>query len=103
LVSGAISMRAGFWYAIVLYVLAVVPTWLVVVYPRSTFMTKLLAPLPEHQCVFIYLLGMIATFVYSAPAWGRTKAHPIGANVTIALPRGCPLHVAGWVVGRSVC
>jgi 4-hydroxybenzoate polyprenyltransferase len=102
LVSGAISMRAGFWYAIVLYVLAVVPTWLVVVYPRSSFMAKLTAPLPEHQCVFIYLLGMIATFVYSAPAWGRTKAHPIGANVTIAIPRGCLLKVAGWSMVASV-
>lgn len=102
LVSGAISMRAGFWYAIVLYVLAVVPTWLVVTYPRSSFLAKLTAPLPEHQCVFIYLAGMIATFVYSAPAWGRTKAHPIGANVTIAIPRGCLLKVAGWSMVASV-
>ena len=76
LVSGAISMRAGFWFSIVLYVLAVVPTWLVVIYPRTTFMEKLTAPLSEHQCAFIYLAGMIATFVYSAPAWGRTKATP---------------------------
>jgi 4-hydroxybenzoate polyprenyltransferase len=102
LVSGAISMRAGYWFSIVLYVLAVVPTWLVVTYPRSSLLEKLTAPLTEHQCVFIYLAGMIATFVYSAPAWGRTKAHPIGANVTIAIPRGCLLKVAGWSMVASV-
>ena len=102
LVSGAISMRAGFWYSIVLYVLAVVPTWLVVVHPRDSLAEKLFAPLPEHQCILIYVLGMLATFVYSAPAWGRTKAHAIGANMTIAIPRGCLLKVAGWSMVASV-
>jgi len=95
-------MRAGFWYSIVLYVLAVVPTWLVVVHPRDSLAEKLFAPLPEHQCIVIYVLGMLATFVYSAPAWGRTKAHAIGANVTIAIPRGCLLKVAGWSMVASV-
>ena len=32
------------------------------------------------------------------PAFGRTKAHPIGANLTIAIPRGCLLKVAGWTM-----
>ena len=40
----------------------------------------------------------ISTFVYSVPALGRTKAHPIGANLTIAIPRGCLLKVAGWTM-----
>jgi 4-hydroxybenzoate polyprenyltransferase len=102
LVSGVISMQAGWWYSIVLYVLAVVPTWLVVIYPRNSFQEKLFAPLTEHQCAFIYLAGMIATFVYSAPAWGRTKAHPFGANLTIAIPRGCLLKVAGWSMVGSI-
>src|SRR5881628_3163808 len=52
LVSGAISMRAGWWYSMVLYVLAVAPTWLVVTYPRSALSEKLFAPLHEHQCIF---------------------------------------------------
>lgn len=102
LVAGTISMRAGFWYAIILYTLAVLPTWLVVIYPRNGFTEKLFAPLPEHQCLFIYVLGMLATFIYSAPAWGRTKAHAIGANLTIAIPRGCLLKVAGWSMVASV-
>ena len=41
---------------------------------------------------------MIFTFMYSAPAFGRTKKHPIGANLTIAIPRGCLLKVAGWTM-----
>ena len=37
LITGEISMRSGFWYAIALYVAAVVPTWLVVTWPSATF------------------------------------------------------------------
>ena len=102
LVTGAIAMRAGWWFSLALYILAVAPTWLVVTYPRSSLSEKLFAPLSEHQCLVIYVLGMIATFVYSAPAWGRTKAHPLGANLTIAIPRGCLLKVAGWSMVASV-
>src|SRR5882724_5785120 len=51
-----------------------------------------------HECIAIYLIAFISTFVYSVPALGRTKAHPIGANLTIAIPRGCLLKVAGWAM-----
>ena len=102
LVTGVIAMNAGWWYSIVLYAAAVVPTWIVVVHPRNSFAEKFFAPLSEHQCIAIYILGMLATFIYSAPAWGRTKAHPIGANLTIAVPRGCLLKVAGWSMVASV-
>lgn len=102
LVTGAISMKAGWRFSLVLYVLAVLPTWLVVIYPRTALSEKLFAPLADHQCFAIYILGMLATFIYSAPSWGRTKAHPILANVTIAIPRGCLLKVAGWSMVGSV-
>ncbi len=102
LVTGAISMRAGYLYSLVLYALAVIPTWLVVVYPYTTVAQKLFAPLHMHQCAVIYILGMIFTFVYSAPGLGRTKSHWLGANVTIAIPRGCLLKVAGWSMVASV-
>jgi 4-hydroxybenzoate polyprenyltransferase len=46
----------------------------------------------------MYLAAFIATFIYSVPAFGRTKAHPLGANITIAIPRGCLLKVAGWTM-----
>ena len=43
LVAGAISMRAGWWYAMALYAAAVLPTWLVVVYPATSFGERFLA------------------------------------------------------------
>ena len=103
LVTGEISMRDAWLFTWVMYVLAIVPTWLVVVYPYTTWGAKFLAPLPAHECFFIYIVGMIFTFIYSAPAFGRTKRHAIGANVTIAIPRGCLLKVAGWtMVARAL-
>ena len=111
--SGKISMRAAWNYSIVLYLAAVLPTWLVVIYPAHTLLERLTVPDGIHaslagaggwlgalalwHAVFvIYVLGMIFTFVYSAPGLGRTKSHAIGANVTIAIPRGMLLKVAGW-------
>lgn len=102
LVTGAISVRAAFWYSIVLYAVAVVPTWLVVAWPAESVADKALAPLRLHQCFSIFVAGMLFTFVYSAPAWGRTKANAFLANLTIAVPRGCLLKVAGWSMVASV-
>jgi 4-hydroxybenzoate polyprenyltransferase len=102
LITGEISMAAGFWYSIALYAAAVVPTWLVVTWPATTLAEKLTAPFPLHQCFFIFVAGMIFTFVYSAPALGRTKADAFLANLTIAIPRGCLLKVAGWSMVASV-
>jgi 4-hydroxybenzoate polyprenyltransferase len=81
-----------------LYALGTIPTWLVVIHPYTTWTQKLFAPLSWHECFFIYVVALISTFVYSVPAFGRTKAHPIGANLTIAIPRGCLLKVAGWTM-----
>jgi 4-hydroxybenzoate polyprenyltransferase len=102
LVTGAISMRAGFWYAIALYVAAVLPTWLVVPWPAISVTERLLAPPSLHQCFWVFLAGMVFTFVYSAPALGRTKADTFLANLTIAVPRGCLLKVAGWSMVASI-
>jgi 4-hydroxybenzoate polyprenyltransferase len=96
LVTGAIGIRAAWWGAVVLYAVAVVPTWLVVIWPAETLAGKLAAPPLAHECFFIFLLGMLFTFAYSAPAFGRTKANAFLANLTIAIPRGCLLKVAGW-------
>lgn len=96
LVTGEISLRGAWIFTWVFYALAMIPTWAVVVYPYSTLAQKIFAPLKDHECFFIYLAGMIFTFIYSAPQLGRTKSHAILANVTIAIPRGCLLKVAGW-------
>jgi len=102
LVTGAISLRAGWWFAIVLYVAAVLPTWLVVPWPVTSLATRLAAPSALHQCFYLFVAGMVFTFVYSAPAFGRTKADAFLANLTIAIPRGCLLKVAGWSMVASV-
>ena len=81
-----------------MYALGLIPTWLVVVYPFTTWSDKFHAPLSAHECFFIYFIAFISTFVYSVPALGRTKAHPLGANLTIAIPRGLLLKVAGWTM-----
>jgi len=98
LVTGELTIRQAWVFSWILYALAIVPTWWVVVYPYTTWPAKFFAPLSQHECFFIYIAGMLFTFIYSAPALGRTKKHPIGANLTIAIPRGCLLKVAGWTM-----
>jgi 4-hydroxybenzoate polyprenyltransferase len=44
---------------------------------------------------------MIATYIYSMPPL-RTKKRGIWANVTIAIPRGVLLKVAGWSAVKTV-
>jgi len=102
LVTGAISIAGAWRLSAVLYVLAVLPTWLVVVPVPGSLALALSAPLARHQCFFLFAAGMLFTFMYSAPAFGRTKAHPFLSNLTIAIPRGCLLKVAGWSMVGSV-
>jgi 4-hydroxybenzoate polyprenyltransferase len=96
--ADALTMRQAWAFTWIMYALGLVPTWLVVVHPFTTWDSKFLAPLAWHECFFIYFAAFISTFIYSVPAFGRTKAHPIGANLTIAIPRGCLLKVAGWTM-----
>jgi 4-hydroxybenzoate polyprenyltransferase len=98
LVTGELSLRQAWIFTWIMYALGTIPTWLVVPYPYTTWQQKLFAPIGEHECFFIYLIALVATFIYSVPALGRTKAHPLGANITIAIPRGCLLKVAGWTM-----
>ena len=102
LVTGAISMRAGYIFSLILYAAAILPTWLVVIHPHVTLAGKITAPLRFHECTMVYVIGLLFTFIYSAPAFGRTKKHGIWANITIAVPRGCLLKVAGWSMVASV-
>jgi len=102
LVTGALSIRDAWRFSWIFYAVALVPTWLVVPYPYATFHDKLTAPVSAHQCFFIYLAGLLFTFVYSAPALGRTKTRGMLANLTIAVPRGVLLKVAGWAMVARV-
>jgi 4-hydroxybenzoate polyprenyltransferase len=96
LVRGELTLRQAWTFTVVCYALAIVPTWLVVVYPYNHWTEKLFAPLKFHECFFIYLAGMLFTLMYSVPAFGRTKRKGMLANWTIAIPRGMLLKVAGW-------
>ena len=102
LVTGAISMREGYLLSLVLYAAAILPTWLVVIYPYTGLTAKLTAPWYHHECALVYLIGLLFTFIYSAPALGRTKRHGMWANVTIAVPRGMLLKVAGWSTVKTI-
>ena len=95
--SGASAWRLTGW----LYALALVPVWWIVIPSNGGFADRALAPLARHQCFVLFLGGFLATLVYSVPAFGRTKRFGLWANVTIALPRGCWLKVAGWTLVAS--
>ncbi|HYX19417.1 MAG TPA: UbiA family prenyltransferase, partial [Thermoanaerobaculia bacterium] len=102
LVTGEIGIRRAWAAAAVLYVLSIVPTWLVVPYPYERLAARLTAPIHLHAAFFIYLVGALATFVYSFRAFGRSKRHWFWANFTIAVTRGGLLKVAGWSFVASV-
>jgi len=102
LVRGEISIGAAWAVAAVLYVIAILPPWLVVPYPYHSFAERLAAPIHLHAAFFIYSIGALATFVYSFPSFGRSKRHWFWANFTIAVTRGGLLKVAGWSFVASV-
>ncbi len=101
LVTGEAAVRSAWRLAWGLYVLAMVPTWWIVVPALPGVAARARAPLPMHQCFFLFLGGLVATLVYSVPAFGRTKRLGVWANVTIAIPRGTLLKVAGWTLVAS--
>lgn len=102
LVTGALSLKEAWGFTWIFYALALIPTWLVVPYPYVTLHEKLNAPVAHHQTFFIYLAGLLATFIYSAPQLGRTKVRGMAANLTIAIPRGILLKVAGWAMVAGI-
>jgi 4-hydroxybenzoate polyprenyltransferase len=102
LVTGAVPIPTAWTVAAFLYVAAIGPTWLVVPYPYQSLADRMRAPLHLHAAFFIYCIGALATFVYSFPAFGRSKRHWFWANFTIAVTRGGLLKVAGWSFIASV-
>ncbi|HEV8268663.1 MAG TPA: UbiA family prenyltransferase [Thermoanaerobaculia bacterium] len=101
LVTGEASIASAWRLTWILYVLALLPTWWIVVPAVRGFTARATAPLASHQCVFLFLGGFLSTLVYSMPAFGRTKRLGVWANVTIAIPRGGLLKVAGWTLVAS--
>ena len=61
----------------------------------------LTAPGSRRECFVIVAVATFFTWIYSAPPL-RTKRHGIWANVTIAIPRGLLLKVAGWSAVKTI-
>lgn len=101
LVTGETTEPSAWRLTWLLYLLAFVPTWWIVVPPLPGFLARALASLGMHECFFLYFAGLVFTLVYSLPSFGRTKRRGFWANVTIAIPRGGLLKVAGWTMVAS--
>ena len=86
--SGRLSNRAGVDVHGDHYTLTLVLAWLV-------------APGGRHECFWIVLVAIVATYIYSVPPL-RTKQYGLWANITIAVPRGVLLKVAGWSAVKTV-
>lgn len=81
--SGLITIPQAYRFTIAAYVLALALAWAV-----------------NIQCFVLAAIAAFFTWVYSAPPF-RTKRDAILANVTIAIPRGVMLKVAGWSMVKS--
>ena len=80
--SGRLSMGEAWVITLVSFAAAFVLAWFV-------------APGGRHECFWMVVAAAVITTLYSVPPF-RTKRLGIWANVTIAIPRGVLLKVAGW-------
>lgn len=86
--SGRLTIGEAWAFTVVTYALTLILAWLV-------------APGGRHECFWIVLAAVVMTYIYSVPPL-RTKRLGIWANVTIAIPRGVLLKVAGWSAVKTV-
>lgn len=86
--SGRLDLRSARVFTAAMYLAAVVLAWFV-------------QPDGRHECFWIVVAAAVITVVYSVPPF-RTKRLGIWANVTIAVPRGVLLKVAGWSAVKTI-
>jgi 4-hydroxybenzoate polyprenyltransferase len=86
--SGRLTVPQVWWFTNITYALALVLAWLV-------------APGGRHECFWLVTIAVVCTYIYSVPPL-RTKRLGIWANVTIAIPRGVLLKVAGWSAVKTI-
>jgi 4-hydroxybenzoate polyprenyltransferase len=86
--SGRLSLRGAWVFTLATFAAAWVLAWLV-------------APGGRHECFWLVVAATIVTSLYSVPPF-RTKRLGIWANVTIAVPRGAMLKVAGWSSVKTI-
>ena len=80
--SGRLTIGQAWRFTHATYLAALVLAWFV-------------APHGRHECFWLVAIAVVCTLIYSMPPL-RTKRLGIWANVTIAIPRGVLLKVAGW-------
>ena len=88
LTSGRMTISEAWAFTWVAYALTLILAWFV-------------APGGRHECFWIVAIAVVATWVYSAPPL-RTKQRGMWANITIAIPRGVLLKVAGWSAVKTI-
>jgi 4-hydroxybenzoate polyprenyltransferase len=86
--SGRLSVRQAWRFTLATFAVAWILAWLV-------------APGGRHECFWLVVAATIITSLYSVPPF-RTKRLGIWANVTIAIPRGAMLKVAGWSSVKTI-
>ncbi|HEU4936842.1 MAG TPA: UbiA family prenyltransferase [Vicinamibacterales bacterium] len=86
--SARLSLQQAWTFTLVTYGVALVLAWFV-------------EPDRRHECFWIVVVATVITVLYSAPPF-RTKRLGIWANVTIAVPRGVLLKVAGWSAVKTI-
>ena len=86
--SGRLGVAAAWRFTAAAAVLALALAWFA-------------SPPPGRECFWIVVVACVCIWLYSAPPV-RTKRFGILANLTIAIPRGVLLKVAGWSSLRGV-
>jgi 4-hydroxybenzoate polyprenyltransferase len=86
--SGRLTLASAWTFTVVAYAVAIALAWCV-------------APGGRRECFWIVLVATALTVMYSVPPF-RTKRLGIWANLTIAVPRGVLLKVAGWSAVKTV-
>jgi 4-hydroxybenzoate polyprenyltransferase len=86
--SGRLTLDSAWTFTLITYVIALILAWFV-------------QPGGRHECFWIVAIALVITVLYSVPPF-RTKRLGIWANVTIAIPRGVLLKVAGWSAVKTV-
>ena len=93
--SGRLTAGQVWAFTIATYAIALVLAWFVT--PHEFAPTGSNA----HQCFWLVLVAVVCTYLYSVPPL-RTKRLGIWANITIAIPRGTLLKVAGWSSAKTI-
>jgi geranylgeranylglycerol-phosphate geranylgeranyltransferase len=82
--SGRLGLREAWWFTAVTMAAGLVLAWFV-----------------NWQCFTLAVTAALLTACYSAPP-ARTKRWGIPANITVSIPRGFLLPVAGWSTVKTV-